>query len=163
MMATLKTALIGLWGVLVALGAAYMTATWNNGATVETVRSEHQEPGLEFRRPGAITVPMISDGKLRGYVVAKVVFTGDADAIHHFPIDPQPFVLDEAFRFIYTHGRIEFDHMSKYNLDEMTQGIKTAVNKRLGADLIDDVLIDELNFVDKETLDKSQQKTASAH
>ena len=162
MMSTLKTALIGLWGVMVALGAAYMTATWDNGATAETVRSEHEPAGLEFRRPGAITVPMIADGKLRGYVVAKVVFTADAQAIRHFPIDPQPFVLDEAFRNIYTDGRIEFDHMSKYNLDDITAKIKTAVNARLGAELIDDILIDELNFVDKETLDKGAQKASAS-
>ncbi len=156
----LKTIGLGLWAVMVALGATYMAATWESGTTVDVVRSEHEPSGLEFRRPGAITVPMIADGELRGYVVAKVVFTADAKELHAFPMDPQPFVLDEAFRHIYTDGKIEFDHISKYNLDDITTAIKEAVNKRLGADLIKDVLVDELNYVDKETL-KPSPKTAA--
>ncbi len=74
---------------------------------------------------------MISDGRLRGSVVAKIVFTADAYAVHAFPIDPQAFVLDEAFRRIYTDGKVEFDQMSKYNLDDITKAIKTKVNGRL--------------------------------
>ena len=99
---------------------------------------------------------MISDGKLRGYVVAKVVFTADAAALRDSPIDPQPFVVDEAFRHIYTDGKVEFDHLSKYNLDKITGDIKDAVNKRLGTDLIKDILVEELNYVDSEQLKKQQ-------
>jgi hypothetical protein len=129
-----------------------MSATWNPGKTVEAARVENKLEGLEFRKPAAITVPMVSDGRLRGYVVAKITFTANAKDMHAFPIDPQPFVLDEAFRRIYTDGKIEFDHKSKYNLTEMTAAIKKAVNARLGVDLVEDVLIDELNYVDKESL-----------
>ena len=157
----LKTIALGAWGSLVALGAAYSAATWDTGATVAVVRSEKKLEGIESRHPAAITVPMISDGKLRGYVVAKVVFTADAQALHDFPMDPQPFVIDEAFRHIYTDGKVEFDHMSKYNLDDITTAIKEAVNKRLGADLVKDILIDELNYVDKETLKQTAQKASN--
>ncbi len=45
--------------------------------------------------------------------------------------------------------------MSKYNLDEISTAIKTNVNQRLGADLIKDVLFDELNYVDKDALRKA--------
>jgi hypothetical protein len=103
---------------------------------------------------------MISDGRLRGYVVAKVVFTANAVDLHAFPVDPQPFVLDETFRRIYTDGKVEFDQMSKYNLDDITSAIKKNVNARLGSDLIQDVLIDELNYVDKDSLNKQPDAAA---
>jgi hypothetical protein len=152
MMAILKTVGLGSWGCAVALGAAYFSATWNPGQTVEVARAEHKLESLEFKKPAAITVPMISDERLRGYVVAKIVFTANAKDAGSFPIDPQPFVLDEAFRRIYTDGKIEFGHLAKYNLDEMTKAIKAAVNARLGVNLINDVLIEELNYVDKDSL-----------
>jgi hypothetical protein len=160
-MAILKTVGLGLWASVVALAATYAAATWNTGATIEIVRSEQKLEGLEYRRPAAITVPMIADGRLQGYVVAKVVFTANAQDLHDFPIDPQPFVLDEAFRRIYTDGKVEFDHLSRYNLDDITTGIKTAVNTRLGADLLVDVLIDELNYVEKDSLKQPAQTTAA--
>jgi hypothetical protein len=150
----LKTTALGVWAVIIALIAGYFAATWNTGATVDKVRAEAAPTGIEFRHPAAITVPMISDGQLRGYVVAKIVFTGDAQALRDSPIDPQPFVLDEAFRHIYTDGKVEFDHLSKYNLDEITGAIRDAVNKRLGTDLIKDVLVEELNYVDRAQLEK---------
>jgi hypothetical protein len=166
MMAILKTVALGLWGCAVALIAAYMAATWNPGETVEAARIEHKLETLEFRKPAAITVPMIADGRLRGYVVATVVFTAAPKDAHAFPFDPQPFVVDEAFRRIYTDGKIEFDHLSKYNLEEMTKGIKEAVNARLGMPVISDVLIEELNYVSKDAPPKplaaASPATASA-
>ena len=150
----LKTTALGIWAIVIALIAGYFAATWNSGATVDKVRAEAAPTGIEFRHPSAITVPMISDGQLRGYVVAKIVFTGDAQALRDSPIDAQPFVLDEAFRHIYTDGKVEFDHLSKYNLDEITGAIRDAVNKRLGTDLIKDVLVEELNYVDRAQLEK---------
>jgi hypothetical protein len=163
----IKAIVIGVWALLVALGSSYAVAMWSSGSPPATTAAAPEKTagevglnGLEYRKPAPITIPMIADGRLRGYVVVKVVFTADAKALHAFPVDPQPFVLDETFRRIYTDGRVEFDQMSKYNLDDITASIKDNVNKRLGADLIHDVLIDELNYVDKESLDRHAQ-TAS--
>ena len=60
--------------------------------------------------------------------------------------------MDEAFRRIYTDGKVEFDQISKYNLDEMTAAIKKNVNARLGSDLIHDILVDQVSYVDKDAL-----------
>jgi hypothetical protein len=150
----IKTLAVGLWAALVALGASYLAATLPGagGAGAAGDRKTKAVEGLEYRKPPAVTVPMISDGRLRGYVVAKVVFTADARALSEFPIDPQPFVVDETFREIYTDGKVEFDRISKYNLNDLTQSIKTEVNKRLGSDLIRDVLLDQIELVDKNSL-----------
>ena len=158
----IKTIAIGVWACLVALGSTYAAAMWSSGTKVEipVVQGDKALTGLEYRKPAPITIPMISDGRLRGYVVAKVVFTANAADLHAFPVDPQPFVLDEAFRRIYTDGKVEFDQMSKYNLDDITSAIKKNVNARLGSDLIQDVLIDELNYVDKDSLNKQPDAAA---
>jgi hypothetical protein len=145
---------IGLWACTVALVSSYATATWQSGGSVAIEQSEAALDGLEYRKPAPLTVPMISDGRLRGYVVAQVVFTANARDLFEFPIDPQPFVLDEAFRRIYTDGKVEFDQMSKYNLDQITGAIRENVNERLGLELIKDVLFEELNYVDKDSLQK---------
>lgn len=150
----IRMLLVGLWAAAIALVSSYASATWQSDAGAPPA-AEKKEPalaGLEYRKPPAITVPMISDGRLRGYVVAKLVYTADSHALHAFPIDPEAFVMDEAFRRIYTDGKIEFDQMSKYDLDELTKSIKANVNARLGADLIHDLLIEEVNYVDKESL-----------
>ncbi len=145
---------IGVWACVVALVSSYATATWQSGGSVAIELSGTALDGLEYRKPDPITVPMISDGRLRGYVVARITFTANARDLHEFPIDPQPFVLDETFRRIYTDGKVEFDQISKYNLEEIAGAIKVNVNERLGLELIKDVLFDELNYVDKDSLKK---------
>jgi hypothetical protein len=149
----IRTLLVGLWAAAIALVSSYASATWQSDpGTPADAKKEPTLAGLEYRKPPAITVPMISDGRLRGYVVAKLVYTADSRALHAFPVDPEAFVMDEASRRIYTDGKIEFDQMSKYDLDGLTKAIKANVNARLGADLIHDLLIEEVNYVDKESL-----------
>lgn len=143
---------IGLWACIVALVSSYATATWQSSGSAAIERSDADPDGLEYRKPDPITVPMISDGRLRGYVVAQIVFAANARELQEFPIDPQPFVLDETFRRIYTDGKVDFDKMSKHNLDQIASTIKANVNERLGLDLVKDVLFDELNYVDKDSL-----------
>ena len=109
-------------------------------------------PGLEYKKPAPITVPMISDGRLRGYVVAKVVFTGDAKALHALS-DRSPAV--RARRGVPAHLHRRQDRVRPHveiQPRRHHQGDQDDVNTRLGLDLIKDVLIDELNYVDKETL-----------
>jgi len=139
-----RTLFIGIWAALIALVSTYAGATWQSGGTPSGESKQSGFAGLEYFHPPAITVPMISDGRLRGYVVAKLVYTADSHAVHAFPVDPEAFVMDEAFRRIYTDGKVEFD--------EMTKAIRTNVNTRLGADLVHDLLIEEVNYVDKESL-----------
>ena len=157
--ATIKTVLIGLWACVIALASSYAAATWRMGSdSPPAAAAAPDKPvgtvlaGLEYRKPPSVTVPMISDGRLRGYVIAKLEFTADAKTLQAFPVDPQPFVMDEAFRRIYTDGKVEFDQISKYNLDEMTAAIKKNVNARLGSDLIHDILVDQVSYVDKDAL-----------
>ena len=160
----IKTIAIGVWAAVVALGSTYAVAMWSSGGQVEMpiVPSNDGFTGLEYRKPAPITVPMIADGRLRGYVVAKVVYTANGQTLHAFPVDPTSFVLDEAFRRIYTEGRIEFDQMSKYNLEDITTEIKASVNKRLGGEIVHDVLIEELNYVDKDSVNKGGATEAAA-
>lgn len=161
----IKTIAISVWAALVALGSTYAAAMWSSGGKVEIPivnNSADNFNGLEYRKPSPITVPMISDGRLRGYVVAKVVYTANGQTLHDFPVDPTPFVLDEAFRRIYTEGRIDFDQMSKYNLQDMTAEIKASVNKRLGAEIIHDVLFEELNYADKDSMNKGNAPEATS-
>lgn len=146
----IKIVAIGLWAAVVAILSSHATATLSAGGEVSIVADDSSLKGLEYKKPGPLTVPMISDGHVKGYVIAKIVYTAGAQALHDFPIDPQPFILDAAFRYIYTDGRVEFDQLSKYNLDDITSAIKTTVNNRLGTDLIQDVLIEEISYMPKD-------------
>ncbi|TCT07957.1 hypothetical protein [Aquabacter spiritensis] len=152
---------IGLWVCVVALLSSYGAAYWAAGAASSKSDSAHPG-GLEYRRTPAVTVPMIIDGSVRGYVIAKLIFTADTAALHALRIEPQSFVTSAAFDEIYTNGRMDTSKLSKYNLKEMLDNIKSNVNKKFNGDVIQDVLVDSINYIDKNDIRKMSEITAPA-
>lgn len=157
-----KVLLIGLWVCVVTLLSSYGGVYWASGHDAKA----EEEPflaGLEYRRLDAINVPMIIDGGVRGYVVAKLVYTADAGTLRKISIDPQVFVTNAAFDEIYMNGRVEFGKLSKYNISEMLENIKKMSNKKLNGDVVQEVLVDSVNYIDKTEIralvDKSAAKT----
>lgn len=144
----MRVLFIGLWVCLVTLLASYGGAYWMAG----TPSGPAEEPflaGLEYRRLEPITVPMIIEGTVRGYVVARLVYTADAAALRKLSVDPQIFVTHRAFDEFYTNGRVEFGKLSKYNLAEMMESIKKNSNDGLNGPLVQEVLVDSINYIDK--------------
>ena len=146
----IKTIVIGVWAAMVALIASYSVAQWK--AEVKPSEEKPYVEGLEYRKLEPLTVPMIADGMVQGYVLARLVFTADAGALRQLKVEPEPFVADEAFREIYNNGRIEFGKLAKYNLDQIVAHIKENANKRLGPDFVQDILIEEINYADRRTM-----------
>lgn len=144
----MRMLMIGVWVCLVTLLASYGGAYWSAG-TPSKPADEPYLAGLEYRRVEPINVPMIIDGAVRGYVVAKLVFTADAAALHKLAVEPQVFVTNAAFDEIYTNGRVEFGKLSKYNLAEMMNNIKTKVNDAVKGPLIQEILVDGINYIDR--------------
>jgi hypothetical protein len=142
--------IIGLWVCLITLGSSYAAAYWAVGQS-GTKKDIYLE-GLEYRKLPTITVPMIYEGAVQGYVVAKLVYTADAALLHEMSIAPDSFVVDEAFREIYTNGVVQFGKMTKYNINDITIAVKEHVNKRLNFEVVQDILVEGLNYIEKDDM-----------
>lgn len=140
--------IIGVWVCAVTLASSYGAAYWAAGANFGKAEDPYL-PGLEYKRVPTITVPMIIDGQIKGYVIAKLVFTADAGTLKKLSVDPVVFVVNDAFGEIYTNGRVEAGKISKYNLKDMTDRIKDKVNARLNGPVVQEILIDGINYIDK--------------
>lgn len=144
----IKVVFVGLWVCLVTLGATYAVVSWH---TTRAPEPEHKAfGGLESVRTRMISVPVVADGTVQGYVMAQFVFTADANAMRRLSVKPDVFLLDEAFKTIYGSDRIDFRKSRKQDLPGLAKDIADNVNKRLGVALIEEVLVQELNYVSKE-------------
>lgn len=148
----IKLVIIGLWVCAAALGSSYAAANWASGAS--SVEEEPYLEGLEYRKLELLTIPMVGNGTIQGYVVAKLVYTADAAVLREMSVEPDPFVVDEAFREIYTNGQVEFGKLSKYNLPEMALAIKNNANERLNYEVVQDILLEGLNYIDREEMSR---------
>lgn len=146
----IKMIIAGVWVCLVTLGAAFGAFQWQANAKPQDADKKAINVNKEAVRTRMISVPMILEGALQGYVMAQLTFTIDSKINKEMPIKAQEYLLDEAFKVIYSEGSIDFRNAKKQDLGGLTKKIADNANKRFGVPLVDDVLIQELNYLPKE-------------
>ena len=155
----LRYLFIGVWAILVAIGGVYGGLIWSSN-NVQTAKEDEFFPGLDYVKTAPITIPIVRDNQVQGYVLAQLVYTVDAHQKQSLPIPLDVFLLYEAFRTIYGSTTIDFEKLEKYDLTEFTEGILKNVNSRFKSKLVHDVLIEQLNFI---TLDMVRNKLVQRH
>lgn len=143
----MKLLATGVWASVVTLGATFGVLEWQKGHAAH--EGAGTEKKLEELRTKAINVPIIGGGTIQGYMVAQFVFTVDAHALEKVPITPEVYLLDEAFKTIYAGEQVNFQNMKKQDLPLLAKKLGENVNKRLGVDMVQDVLIDQLSYIPK--------------
>ncbi|WP_083567437.1 hypothetical protein [Hyphomicrobium sp. CS1GBMeth3] len=146
----MKLLLVGVWASIVTLGAAFGMLHWQKGSGGP--RAGDGEAKVEEYRTKAINVPIIGAGTIQGYIVAQFVFTVDATALAKVPVNPEVYVLDEAFKTIYAGEQVNFQNMKKQDLPVLAKRLGENVNKRLGVEVVRDVLIDQLSYIPKKDM-----------
>ncbi len=140
------------WICIASLASAYVAATWKPGAD-QAKTAPQQASHLEHKKTEPISVPMIADGNVAGYVVAQFVYLIDPQALKDSSTPPDAFIADEAFRRLYI-DKVDFNHLEKYDVAALTKDLVKKVNQRLGAEIVKDILIEQFNYVPKRDISK---------
>ena len=140
-----KLLLGGIWVCAVTSASVYF-ASWDAGGASAAGEDDFL-PGLDYVKTRQITVPRISAGKIQGYIVARFVFTVDAQTAHDLAVPPEIFVVDEAFRAIYSDDKLNFDHLERVDLSGLTARITQDVNGRLQPDLVKETMVEQFDYV----------------
>src|SRR5262245_28775544 len=147
----IRLVLAGLWLCILTAGTSYAVAYWKENGNLLPAREEYPD-GLQYQKTRALSVPMVENGNVQGYIIARFVYTVEARALHQLTVPPEPFVVDEAFRRIYADDRLDFRKLARYDLSILTAAIKQRVNERMHADIVQDVLVEDFNYVAREEL-----------
>lgn len=143
----LKLVIIGIWVAAVTAAAAYFSAG------LMRVPAKPQSAGepavLEQLSTEMTSVPMIRDGAVLGYVIIQLDFAVDKEAKEKSRIDPKPYLIDAAFRAVYQNPQADFARLRASDIDKLTEAVKAEANKRLPGGMVQQVLIQQLNFVRK--------------
>ena len=147
----MKLVFAGLWVALVALGTAYGVALyWPGHSADPEVTAAAPAVVLQTQKTRVLNVPMVIDGALRGFVSVQFVFTQDSNVLKTLQVPPDVYLLDEAFKAIYSDTALDPQHVEKYDLQKLTTQLVKTTNDRLGAVLIKDVLIENFAYIDKD-------------
>jgi len=150
-MQIVRLLLAGVWACIVTVGASLALSYWKESHTALGAKQAYAE-GLVSEKTRIINVPMIAEGSVQGYIVAQFAFTADSTMLRQQPVPPETYVVDEAFRNIYADEKLDFKNLSRYDLALLTRTVREHVNKRLQADVLQDVLVQDFNYVSKDQI-----------
>ena len=148
----MKAFIVGLWVLIVSLGASYAVAFIETPA--KPGEAANKTASLTVEKTRVINVPMIAGGAVRGFIVAQFAYTVDGATAKALPVPPDVYLLDEAFRTIYTDDHLDFLHLEKYDIGALTKSLVESTNRRLGQPVVHDVLIQDFTFISKEENEK---------
>ncbi len=145
----IKLLLTGLWVCIVTAGTSYGVVYWKeNGSLIPA--GDGAVVGLQQQKTRPLSVPMVENGNVQGYIVARFAYTVDARAMNQLSVPPDSFVVDEAFRKIYADEQLDFRKLARYDLSQLTSTIKQRVNERMQAAVIQDLMIEDFNYVSRD-------------
>lgn len=136
-----------LWVTAVATASAYVAATWNTGPSGNAVPAANLAD-LERKKTAVINVPMITNGKVDGYLVVQFTYLASSKDLHEMSIPPDDFITDEAFRLLYSMN-VDFNNLQKFDLQGLTRTLIKKINERFARDIVKDILIVEFAYVAK--------------
>lgn len=119
----------------------------------ETAGAHKPHESLEHKKTQPINIPMIANGKIEGYVVAQFVYLADTHRLKQLPVPPDVFIADEAFRTLYSTS-LDFRHLDKYDLGSLTKALVETVNKRLGVEVVEDMLVEQFIYVPRSDISR---------
>jgi hypothetical protein len=136
------------------VGAVWVCAVML-GATFATLSSKILSPRADLASKEAVfetiklppfSVPMISEGEVKGYALARfaaVVSKREASAKR------DAYIIDEVFRSLYGLGPSQLQREEAGQIANVTKGIVERVNTRAGLQLVRELLVLEWTWVDK--------------
>jgi hypothetical protein len=157
----LRLLLIGIWTCSVTLASTYGAAYWKSHRAAPQPEAHAEK--LEVRKVKPISVPIISEGQLRGYISAEFSYVVVAPEKSHGgghgeaaagdgALDADSYVMDEAFRRLYADNNMDFRHIEKFDLNAFTHEVTQRVNDRLGSALVRETLVKSFAFIPKDDI-----------
>lgn len=104
---------------------------------------------INHERTGLISVPVMVNGKVAGYVIAQLVYTVDTEAKKQLSVPLGLFVNDEVFR-VFFGSYSDTREIEKVEFDDVKRQIIDGVNQRFPEPVIKDILVERFNFVSAE-------------
>lgn len=148
----LKLVLSGLWVALVTGVSAYFAPVLVTAESDGGDQTGSAVPELVELKTEMTSVPMVRGGEVLGYVIIQLSYSVNKQVLEKLKIEPQPYLVDAAFRGVFSSPQTDFRRVRASELDALTEKIATEANRRLGSNLVQQVLIQQLNYVRKEDI-----------
>jgi hypothetical protein len=144
----IKFVVAALWLVAVTLGTVIFSFSMSGPKTDKTPQPAFFG-GLDYVKTDIISVPLMKDNEVYGYFLTRLVYTVEPAVMKTLSLPAEALLVDQVYTYLYANPQIDFADYARLDLDKLRNGIRESVNKRVGKELIHDVLIEQIDFLTK--------------
>ncbi|WP_029029986.1 hypothetical protein [Salinarimonas rosea] len=145
---TARLVAAGLWLCATVFVSSHLVADWRAKRAAEAAGEPSYFRGVSYEKTRALSVPILREGRIAGYVVAQFVYTVDTEDLRRLRVPPESFILDETFQRLFADETIDFADLRAFDMRGFLAGLTQSVNARLGEEVVRELMVEEFNFVD---------------
>jgi hypothetical protein len=108
--------------------------------------------GIDYVKTDTLSIPIVHEAAVQGYFIARFIYTAEQKRLAAMTVPAESILVDEVFTYLYSNPLIDFTDTAKIDIDAFRAGLREAMNKRLGEELIKDVLIEQVDYLSKQEI-----------
>lgn len=143
----LKLLLTGVWVCAVTLGAVYFSVQLATAPAPDEAGAK--KASLQLVKGESITIPVINDGGVNGYFLSRISLRVDKTKMAKIELPATQLMTDELFTLLAGSSMVNIANISTFDPEAFKQRIREGLNKRLDDEVVEDVLIEQLDYLSK--------------
>jgi hypothetical protein len=157
----LKLIITGVWVAAVTLGSVYFSIQM--AMAPDPAEDEAKKKAVqELVRGETITYPLIAAGKVEGYFLAKASFVTDKTKLGEITLPIPELLTDELYTELVGDKVIRVGENRNFDLKAFKERVKTALNQKLGSEVILDVIVEQIDYLTKQEIQDNISKPGSS-
>ncbi len=157
----IKLILVGVWICVLTLGSVYFSMQMAAAPRVDE-EAAARAAALDLVRGSQATIPVISDGAVKGYFLTRLSYTANRELAAKQPVPMGEMITDELYTLLVGQRMIDVEKIDSFDVDGFRSTIKDGINKRLGAEVIEDVLVEQIDYIAKLEVGKEPPRRGTA-
>ena len=152
---TMRNLAVSIWILCLTLGFAYFGSKMQREPAAANSQPAADAPTLIALK--AMTVPVIANGAMQGYVLAQISVSATPEALKTLPQPADVLIADSVFNTLYAEEQVDFKHLQKQDLSKLSNKILENINAKAGVPLASGVFIQELHYLSKQEVGAAAQ------
>jgi len=148
----IKFVAAAIWICAATLGAVFYSFQMSAAKPATEEAAKPLLGGLDYVKTDVISVPVVRDSLIGGYFLTKLVYTVDPLVMAKLSIPADSLIIDEVYSYLFSSPQVDFTRTTELDLDAFRGGVRDAINKRVGEQLVHDVVIEQIDYLSKDEI-----------
>jgi hypothetical protein len=157
----LKLIITGIWVAAVTLGSVYFSIQMAKAPDPDAEEAK-KKAVQELVRGEIITYPVIAQGRVEGYFLARASFIADKTKLAEITLPIPELLTDELYTELVGDKVIRVGDNRNFDLKAFKSRVKQALNEKLGSEVVLDVVVEQIDYLTKQEIQDAISKPGSS-